>query len=189
MKEQRSVALFLGNDFVLLKAYSICFMKKIGLGLFVLFHLSACEKDDICDGGLSATPNVVINMYDRMDSEVLKPAAKVCIIAEGFNDTIVFRNRSQIQLPLQINKTETTWKILLYEPIANNDTLIKREDLKFTYTPEAQYVSKACGYKTNFLGFNAVKLENTTGDAWIQSIYKLTTEITDQSNAHIQLFY
>lgn len=164
-------------------------MKKIWLGSLVLFCLSACEKDDICDGGESVTPNVIINMYDRLNSETLKPAIKIGIIAEGFKDTLFFKNRSKIELPLQINTSETTWKVILYELNAVNDTIKKNEELKFNYTPEALYVSKACGYKTIFHDFNTTKLPNTSNDAWIQSIYKLTTEITNQDNAHIQLFY
>lgn len=164
-------------------------MKKIWGVAIVAFTLLSCEKDDICAGEESVTPNVVINLFDRLDTEALKPAAKIAIIANGFTDTLFFTNQSKIDLPLQINTNETIWNVVLYLPTVNNDTLFKKDQLKFTYTPEALYVSKACGYKTIFHDFNAVKIANTTGDEWIQSIYKLTNEISNNENTHIQLYY
>lgn len=165
-------------------------MKKICCAALLVLGFSACEKDDICAGGESVTPNVVISLYDRLDSERLKIAPKIAIIANGFKDTIVYKNRSKIELPLQINTNETIWNVYLYEPtITNNDTIIKQDQLRFTYTPEALYVSKACGYKTIFHEFNSTKTANTSGNSWIQSIYKLTNEISTNENAHIQLYF
>lgn len=164
-------------------------MKKFGFCILGIIALVSCEKDDLCDGGDSETPNVIINLFDKIDSELAKPAVKIGLIANGFSDTIVFKNSSKIEIPLQINNNETTWSLLLYEPTATNDTIIKKDELKFTYSPEAIYVSKACGYKTNFYNFNAIKTPNTSTTSWIQSIYKLTTEISTENNAHIQLYY
>lgn len=164
-------------------------MKKIAIAVLFLVALTACEKDDICAGGESVTPNVIINLYDKIESENLKSAPKVSIFVEGFNDTIVFKNTSKIELPLQINTNETIWNIRLYELNASNDTIIKNDQLRFTYNPEALYVSKACGYKTIFHNFNTTKLPNTTGDNWIQNIYKVTNEISNTENAHLQIYY
>ncbi len=164
-------------------------MKKIAIAVLCLFALIACEKDDICVGGESVTPNVIINLYDKIDSEILKSAPKIGIFVEGFSDTIFFKNTSKIELPLQINTTETVWNIRLYELNASNDTIIKNDKMRFIYTPEALYVSKACGYKTIFHNFNATKLPNTTNDTWIQNIYKVTNEISNTENAHIQIYY
>ncbi|MBS7321831.1 MAG: hypothetical protein KIG55_09595 [Myroides sp.] len=164
-------------------------MRKIWFVGLLALSLSACEKDDICDGGESVTPNVVIDLYDRLETENLKSAVKIAIIAQDFKDTLFFYNRSKIDLPLQINTTETVWDLVLYIPTANNDTLFRKDQLKFNYTPEALYVSKACGYKTIFHDFNAVKTSNTSATSWIQSIYKITNEISNTNNAHIQLYY
>lgn len=167
-------------------------MKKFWFAGLAIFTFLACEKDDICDGGDSETPNVIINMYNNNDSDVLKPAVKICLIAEGFQDTLVFKNTAKIEIPLEITKTETTWKLVLFEPNPTKvgDTIYKSDVLRFTYNkPESIYVSKACGYKVTFNGFNASKQANTTNDAWIQNIFTLTNEITNENNAHIQLFY
>lgn len=164
-------------------------MRKIWFVGLLALGLSACEKDDICAGGESVTPNVVINLFDQLNSELLKPAKKIAIIADGQTDSLFFANSSKIELPLQINTNETIWDIVLYIPTTNNDTIFKKDQLRFTYTPEALYVSKACGYKTIFHEFNATKAVNTTNDSWIQSIYKITNEISNNNNAHIQLYY
>ncbi|UUV20981.1 DUF6452 family protein [Paenimyroides aestuarii] len=164
-------------------------MKKITCAVLCLFAFSACEKDDICVGGESVTPNVVIDLFDRLDSQLLKPAPKISIFVEGYTDTIVFRNTSKIEIPLQINTTETVWNIRLHQLNSSNDTILKNDQLRFTYNPEAFYVSKACGYKTVFYNFNSVKLPNTSSDGWIENIFKVTNEISNNNNAHIQIYY
>ncbi len=164
-------------------------MKKIGFVSLCIFVFLACEKDDICAGGESVTPNIVIDLYDQIEPDNLKQAVKIAAVASGFTDTLFFERTSKIELPLQINTNATDWNLTLYELTPTNDTIFKKDELKFTYTTEALYVSKACGYKTIFHEFNAVKSPNTTNDSWIKSIYKVTNEITTNNNAHIQLYY
>ena len=163
-------------------------MKKIWFGALIVLGFLACEKDDICDGGDSETPNVVISMFDYNNSELLKPAAKVCIIADNYTDTIVYKQTSRIELPLQITTNETGWRVLLYQPTATNDTIILTDHLNFNYQTNEVYVSKACGYKVNFTDFSTTK-DNATSKSWIQSISLLTNEIINEDNAHVQLFY
>ena len=165
-------------------------MRKIWFVGLLALGLSACEKDDICAGSESETPNVVIGLFDRLDPEIRKSAVKIAAIAEGFNDTLIFRSTSTIELPLKINTTETTWNLVLYQPTgSNNDTIHKTDQLRFTYTPEALYVSKACGYKTIFHEFNAVKTTSVSDDTWIRSMNRLTNELTNTDNAHLQFYY
>lgn len=164
-------------------------MKKIWFVSLCIFVFLACEKDDICAGGESVTPNIVIDLYDQIEPENLKQAVKIAAVANGFTDTLFFERTSKIELPLQINTNATDWNLTLYELTPTNDTIFKKDELKFTYTTEALYVSKACGYKTIFHEFNAVKSPNTTNDSWIKSIHKVTNEITTNNNAHIQLYY
>lgn len=164
-------------------------MRKIWFVGLLALGLSACEKDDICSGSESETPNVVIRLFDRLDPEIPKAAVKIAAIAEGFNDTLIFRSTSAIDLPLQINTSETTWNLVLYVPNVSNDTTHFRDQLRFTYTPEALYVSKACGYKTIFHEFNAVKTTPISNETWIRSINRLTNELTNTDNAHLQLYY
>lgn len=164
-------------------------MKKVWLLVISCLGLISCEKDDICVGGESITPNVVIELYDKLESEVPKRAVKIAAIANGFNDTLFFTNSIKIELPLQINTNETGWKLRLYELTPTNDTIHKADELQFNYTPEALYVSKACGYKTIFHDFTTIRIPNTTGNSWIQSIYRATNELTTNEHAHIHLYY
>jgi len=161
-------------------------MKKICLGVIALFTLVACEKDDLCDGGESETPNVIINLFDRLNSETPKPAVKIALFTDNAKDSIFFKNQSKIEIPLKITGNETVWNVMLYDLNETNDTITKVDQIRFTYNPEALYVSKACGYKTIFHNFNATIPTNLN---WIQSIYKLTSDVSNQDNAHIQLFY
>lgn len=161
-------------------------MKKICLAGLAIFSMVSCEKDDLCDGGDSETPNIVVNLYDRLNSETLKPAVKIALYTDESKKPIIFKNQSKIEIPLQITGNETVWNVMLYELNELEDTITKVDQIRFTYNPEALYVSKACGYKTIFHNFNATIPTNLN---WIQSIYKLTTEISNDDNAHIQLFY
>ncbi len=167
-------------------------MKKFWFLACMVIGISACEKDDICEGGTSETPNVVINLYDGFDTEQLKVATKIAMIAQGFSDTIFYKNTNKIEVPLQINTNETQWSLLLYVPptVSGNDTIIKQNDVRFNYETHEFYVSKACGYKVDFYNFNANLISNdSTGNSWIHNISNLTREITSDDHAHINLYY
>lgn len=151
----------------------------------------SCEKDDICDGQV-ATPKVVIELYDKSNSANLKPGYKIeCyVIPEFATDSIkslVFQNTAKIQLPLDFNKAETIWNIKLTQ-IINNDTIESIDQLKFNYQPKAEYVSKACGYKSVYLNINTVINENTSGN-WITNYTPLIKDIINEEKTHAKIYY
>jgi|SRR5690554_285379 len=166
-------------------------MRKIWFLVCMTIGVTACEKDDICQGGTSETPNVVINLYDGFDTEQFKTATKIAMIAQGYTDTIFYKNTNKIEAPLQINTNETQWSLLLYIPptVSGNDTVIMRNDVRFNYNTHEFYVSKACGYKVDFYNFNAQLIDTDLATPWIHNISNLTSEITSDDHAHINLYY
>lgn len=161
-------------------------LSTIGASLFF-----SCEKDDLCDGQ-TATPKVRIELYDKSNSTTLKPAYKVeCyVIPEIASDSIkslVFDNKSEIQLPLDINKLETVWNLRFTE-IINNDTLTKTDQVKFVYNPKAEYVSKACGYKSVYFNVVVNREENPSGN-WIVNYTQLVKDVINEEKIHAKIYY
>src|SRR5690606_9044631 len=108
-------------------------MKKIWFVSLCIFGFLACEKDDICAGEESVTPNIVIDLYDEIEPENLKQVVKIAAVANSFTDTLFFETTSKIELPLQINTNATDWNLTLYELTPTNETILKKDELKFTY--------------------------------------------------------
>ena len=90
-------------------------------------------------------------------------------------------------LPLLPGSVTTEWVIEIYDVIGTDKEIIGSETLTFTYAPENIYISKACGYKTNFSAFSYVK--QSTSTPWIGGISLTTNAIIDEANTHIQIFY
>jgi len=167
------------------------YFRKCCLFAFLgVLTLLACEKEDICDGEV-ATPNVKIAFFDRANSEILKPfyRMKCYVKPENSKDTLflIFSNVSEIKLPLNINKEQTIWNLQLTQ-ITNNDTLVSTEQMIFNYIPKAEYVSKACGYKTVFNQFS-ISLNNNQTNGWITNLTPLSNNIINEQNPHAKIYY
>jgi len=169
----------------------INFKKGHLVALVAFTTLFSCEKDDICDGQ-AATPNVRIEFYDSANSANLKAFYKIeCfVLPDNPNEPIrilEFFNRSEIQLPLNINSNQTVWNIELTQ-IINNDTIKNVDQLLFNYNPKIEYVSKACGYKTIFNDVNTSLNGNGIG-FWITNFTPLTNNIINEENPHAKIYY
>lgn len=167
------------------------FIKRYFLVILILIGFSSCEKDDICEGFI-ATPNVRIEFYNKSNSTVLKPFYKIeCYVEPQFATdslkVIEFYNKSEIQLPLKISENQTVWHLKVTE-IINNDTIQKTDRLIFDYDPQAEYVSKACGYKTVFNNLST-SLNNNGIGLWITNYTPLTNNIINEENSHAKIYY
>ncbi|MFV9482195.1 DUF6452 family protein, partial [Christiangramia sp. ASW11-125] len=60
--------------------------------------------------------------------------------------------------------------------------------LRFSYTVQEEYLNRACAYKANYIGLK-VNLEGGEDDSWMQNIQILETNIDDQNNAHVSIFF
>jgi len=167
-------------------------LKKTYLIAFVgIATLFSCEKEDFCDGQV-ATPNMRIKFLDRANAENPKPIFRLACYAQPQTPVdsvkvILFSNTSEIQLPLNINSSQTIWNLELTQ-IINNDTIIQTDQLIFNYTPNPEYVSKACGYKTIFSNLTSSLNTNGTG-IWITDYTPLTNNIINEENHHAEIYY
>ncbi len=175
-------------------------MKKLFLLLFVTFAFSSCEKDDICDAGISTTPRLVIEFYDSLiGTPTLKNLTDMKAVANGISDGIVFNNSLAITNPLRF-VTNSSKIYLPLDPFAPSSTYAltnnfgastANEDVvTFNYTKNKVYVSRACGYKYLF------NLTNTnsnilTADSnnWIKNILIVKPNLETENEVHIQIYF
>ncbi|MFV8443144.1 DUF6452 family protein [Flavobacterium sp. LB2P44] len=173
-------------------------MKKIILFVFtVAFLLSSCEKDDICDANTPTTPRLVIGFYDFSNPFVLKNVSNLKVVGEGMTDGILF-NGSQttsgntISIPLKTVGTTTTYSFILNSG-NTNPALVDEDIIKFDYTTQELFVSRACGYKTIFTLNPTNPYTHTDATAanqkWMKFISVEKSNIENENEIHIKIFF
>ncbi|WP_339654657.1 DUF6452 family protein [Flavobacterium frigidarium] len=173
-------------------------MKKlILLVLAIAFTFSSCEKDDICDANTITTPRLVISFYDISNSSVLKNVTNLSIIEENETEAVTFNsstliNGSTVSIPLKTDDDVTKYRFILYfgsttTPVANED------QIQFNYTRENVYVSRACGYKTEYTLDQANPFILTDGAAadqqWIKYLAVKKSTITNENETHLEIYF
>jgi hypothetical protein len=145
-------------------------MKKIWLFSWFIVLLLGCEKDDICTEP-NTTPRLIIDFYDSQNTSVLKQVANLVVQGNGANTTLTFNLVTRIELPLKTNENVTEYSLNIN---ANSTTQSNIDLLRFNYTRNDLYISRGCGFKTNFdLNlFEPIVPSNPQGDDefWIENI-------------------
>jgi hypothetical protein len=167
-------------------------MKKYAILLLItLFAFSFwnCEKDDICAETIPSTPRVVIAFYEAANPTVLKEVTNLGIIAPGFTEGISFNGVNKITVPIKTTGDTTTLQFIQNGSDTNttNDNV---DEIVFNYTRQVSYVSRACGYKTNFTleATNGAVL-TTDSNNWIQNITIEQTTIANENETHIKIYF
>jgi hypothetical protein len=153
------------------------YMKKIILLVFALaLSFSGCEKDDICDANTPTTPRLVIGFYDFLNPSVLKNVSNLKVVGEGMTDGILF------------NGSQTTSSNTI-----SNPALIDEDIIKFDYTTQELFVSRACGYKSIFTLDPTNPYTHTDATAanqkWIKFISVEKSNIENENETHIKIFF
>ncbi len=173
-------------------------MKKIVVFLMLLAcAFSSCEKDDICDANTPTTPRLIIEFYDFDNPSVLKNVSNLRVIGQGMTEPLLFggaptTSGSKIALPLRTVGTTTTFSLTLNSG-NSNPALIDEDIIRFDYSTQELFVSRACGYKSNF------KLDPTTpfthtdpiaaNQRWIRFISVEKNSITNENETHLKIFF
>jgi hypothetical protein len=173
-------------------------MKKIILLLFVIaLSFSGCEKDDICDANTVTTPRLVISFYDVNNSSVSKNVTNLKIIGEGITEGITFNgstliNGSTVSIPLKTDADATTFSFILNYG-STNPALVNEDILRFNYVREELFVSRACGFKTNYTldpQTPYVHTDAATADQkWIQYIAVKNSIIANENETHLEIYF
>lgn len=165
--------------------------------------LFACERDDICAATTSTTPRLVVEFYDVVNTDDLKSVSRLSVYGEGLvtdpdtslDETLVFNtNTNEITLPLLIgNENELNTSRFILEKDTNlrldeNDTTNSNMDIiEISYTTEYVYVSRACGYKSQFIGLS-LNVE-ADSDLWISNIEIVESTLQDEDTVHVRIYH
>ncbi|MDP3681595.1 MAG: DUF6452 family protein [Flavobacterium sp.] len=178
-------------------------MKKIILLVFALaLSFSSCEKDDICDANTPTTPRLVISFYDFLNPSVLKNVTNLKVVGEGMTEGIVFNtatgdakyltNGSTISIPLKTVGTSTSYSFTLNSG-NTNPALVNVDNIKFDYTTQELFVSRACGYKTIFTLDPINPYTHTDAEVadekWIEYISVEKSNLENENETHIKIFF
>ena len=165
--------------------------------------LFACERDDNCAATTSTTPRLVVEFYDVVNTDDLKSVSRLSVYGEGLvtdpdtslDETLVFNtNTNEITLPLLIgNENELNTSRFILEKDTNlrldeNDTTNSNMDIiEISYTTEYVYVSRACGYKSQFIGLS-LNVE-ADSDLWISNIEIVESTVQDEDTVHVRIYH
>jgi hypothetical protein len=167
-------------------------MKKIQLLFICLFFItfSSCEKDDICDAATATTPKLIIEFYDILNPTIKKNVTNLAVKEINTTSSLAFTGTSKIQIPLRTNLDLTKYSLILN---STNATIDNEDFLQFNYTSQNLFVSRACGFKTNFtldptLPF--IKTETLIPDGyWIQNLVINTSNVTTENETHVKIYF
>lgn len=175
-------------------------MKKIiSFLLLFAFGLSSCEKDDICDPGTPTTPRLIISFYDINNPTVKKKVSRLTVLGDGQTKGIIFNETAtedekyitsgdSIGIPLKTDADTATFSFTLNSDNAN----INIDKLKFNYTRQNVYVSRACGFKTIFKLDPQTPFEqiDSAGDGlWMQNIDPINYNIEYENETHLKVYF
>ncbi|WP_159799125.1 DUF6452 family protein [Flavobacterium sp. MK4S-17] len=171
--------------------------------LFTAFIFNGCEKDDICAEGTPTTPSVIVEFYYLDNPSTLRPLTNFRYYALG-NEKLLPETDgippavSRIELPLQTDGQTTTWALVSSSPQTGGGYLYNTDFITFNYTTAQLYVSRACGYKSQFFldNLNPVALTdnteageyNTVMGLWIKDIIVANNTIENEDETHIKIY-
>lgn len=173
-------------------------MKKTFLFLFALaFAFSSCEKDDICDANTPTTPRLVISFYDINNSSIPKTVTNLKIIGEGMTDGIIFKGSdlisgTTVSIPLKTDANTSTFRFI--SNFGNpNPAAVNEDIIKFDYTREDFFVSRACGFKTLFTLDPLTPFIHTDAAVadgkWMQYVAVKKSNIETENETHLEIYF
>lgn len=168
-------------------------IKGVGVLLGTLFLVMACQKDDICPGTTATTPMLIVRFYNFDKPSELKPVVGLNLLAKGRTDSLFVTEKSvdSIAIPLKSFQNTTEYQLIKY--VGKEPTGVEvppnADLLKFSYSPTEEFISKACGFKTEFLDFQVIKVKESGQNNWIKNIVVQQTTINDETSAHLLIYH
>ena len=153
--------------------------------LTILIFLFACEPDDICLSEIDDTPKLLIGFYDK-NSGNLKEVENLKIQGLDNDQIYVFETIDSIGIPLINNKNLTTFNLTKNFEEDNVDSG-NNDKMFINYNPNWIYISRACGYITNYDIDNLI-IENDI-ENWIIDSEIITYSIKDEENIHVKIYH
>ncbi len=174
-------------------------MKKIIFLLIstVLFFSFGCERDDICAETTITTPKLVIVFRDAEDPTKTKRVENFNAKAIGEEDFYFETpvNDTIVKLPLKTSMGNTNYQFII-NSVENTDEdeedtpAPNTDEINFIYTPVDVFVSRACGYKTEFLELDANLIGEQNNANWIDNInVQQPNNIVNEFTTHLYFYH
>ena len=167
--------------------------------VLIAFGFAGCEKDDICASTTPTTPRLVISFYDKDNPDNPKNLSNLTAKAVGEENPIIFNEAgteitkyetsgNSISLPLRLNSEITEYELTQN---SSTPTLRNTDNIIIGYSTNQIYVSRACGYKTNFRLNSENPVTRPSGDLseWINNLIIETTNIETENETHVKIYF
>lgn len=189
-------------------------MKKIfALAILLLLIIpTGCQKDDICPESTNTTPLLIIRFYENEDPfdpqapqnlSIKHPDSTSFVTVrggstQGSSEIIEYNSYSQdsLAIPLRTDQDITTLQFTINtalipeegeEPVEQEEPE-NTDTITFSYARQEEYINRACAFKVNYVGLK-IELQGGEDGAWMQDIQIEQTNIDDQNNAHVSIFF
>lgn len=150
-------------------------MKKyIFFFLFSFAALLSCEKDDICVE--NTTPKLIIRFKDFSNPTNNKTVPSLTVFAENKENLYTNEALDSIAIPLDLSNNFTNF---IFQSGTVSDTL------NLNYTINDIFVSRSCGYKSNFQN---LEITSITAN-WIKNTTINNATIDNETTAHIIIYH
>ncbi len=164
---------------------------KLLLSIMGCILLTQCEKDDVCVEGDTALLHIAFYDKDATDEQPLpKVVNKLRVISVDENATVnTFTDRSSqddILIPLDSRKNIGDFILISNSATEDNLETGQIEDIRISYTPEAVYISRACGFVGQYADLG---IEQTGLSSWISNIEINNTRIDNSDEIHVSIFH
>lgn len=171
--------------------------KTITIITFLLLSLS-CEKDDICTNTNANTSLLKIKFFNNLDKNTLKKVNNLLIVGvdNDFSYDTQSSSRDSISIPLRILKNNTSYRLIKDYNINDNNTpddltddtaTGNSDEIIINYENDQVFISKACGFKNNFINVNFGFTNDTNN--WILNSSLINNKIENENNAHVYIYH
>ncbi len=145
----------------------------LAFGIIALVIFTGCEFDDFCSE--PTTPRIIISFHEESNPNEYQ-SLPIYVWADDKDSIYQKEIVDSIYIPL-----DTKNHISNYNFSYSNEN----DQVSIEYVTEDIYVSRSCGYKTNFSNLNIASNTNN----WIKSIQIVNSTVTDETAAHIKILY
>ena len=161
----------------------LSFKTFLSLFFFVLFF--SCERDDICLADVTESPDLIVLMLDKENTNNRKTPNGFSIRALGTQDIPPGIVSDSMALPLKIKDNNVQFEFILnFE--SNNENI---DTLQINYQRFDTYINVGCGYRSNYILESPPGIILNSGDNWIKGFVILKDTISDETNAHLAIIH
>jgi hypothetical protein len=153
--------------------------------LIIGFYLISCEPDDICLTTIPDTPKLIIGFFDE-STGLKKEVLDLKVRGNNREEIYLFQTTDSISLPLK-NLEKITSYALVKNFNENINDLGNRDHLLVSYQYNHIYISRACGYMSNY-DINQVVVENDNSN-WIIKSEIINSQVKDEKTIHVKVFH